>query len=79
MTAQNLDGFMFWSEPSDMEVVEGLSVVVGGGEGRSGEAGFLGIITPHSNARVLLDAVRLTMLIDWLTEVRDALGSDGAS
>jgi hypothetical protein len=79
MTAQNLDGFVFWAEPDDMEIADGLSVVVGGGEGRFGERAFLSILTPHSNARALLTADQLAMLIDWLTGMRDALTSDGAA
>lgn len=72
-TPMEADGFVFFAEPDDMEVAEGLSVVVGAGEGSSGERAFLGIITPHANARALLTAEQLTMLIDWLSGVRDTL------
>lgn len=74
MTAQHTDGFVFWAEPSDMEIAENLSVIVGSGEGRAGERAFLGIWTPHSNSRALLTAEQLDLLLGWLTEMREALG-----
>ena len=76
MTAQHTDGFVFWAEPSDLEIAENLSVIVGGGEGRTGERAFLGIWTPHSNSRALLTAEQLDLLIDWLKETRSALDNE---
>lgn len=69
------DGFVFWDEPSDLEIEEGLSVVTGGGRGYEGERAFLCIQTQHANARALLTPVQLGMLIAWLSEIHTALAA----